>query len=199
MHQDCADISAMLKACLAGDVVARAEFLVHYSPLIENTVAFRLAAMSHPRPPVRGDIEDIRNDILERLLRDNCAILKKLEHAEKINGWLHTLTRNHVVDYVRKHSARMRALELKPELETPSDAKTPEESAIDNERAEILAEHLAALPHRERLLLEMYYTHGLKYAEISEITHQNINTVAAQLHRVKAKLRTHLEPIQNAI
>ena len=52
---------------------------------------------------------------------------------------------------------------------------------------------LAALSGPDCLVLDLYYLHQLKYAEIADVLGHNINTVSARIRRAKTKLRALLE------
>lgn len=181
-------MSGLIARCLDGDDAAKAEFINAYSEFVHRCVARKLASLS-AHPPVRQDVEDIANDILVRLLEHDCAVLATIREHRSIHAWLLVVCGNFTIDYVRKWSRRMQmqiAMAREPAAEyTP----TPAKAIAKDELRETLTGWLAALPDRERLVLELYYTHGKKYAEIAEITGQNINTVATNIRRARARLR----------
>ena len=154
-------------------------------------IASKLSSMTD-MPVLRSDVEDIRNEVLARLLADGCRMLAGLKNPQRINAWLVVVTRNYVVDYVRKWSSRMRA-QIRLAQENGTVYQTPAEHAMERELASHIREQIQALPDSERLVIKLYYVHGLKYAEIAELISRNVNTVAAQLRRAKAKLRKLLE------
>ena len=195
----------LVARCVAGDDAAKAAFIGEYGDLIQRAVAGKLAALG-AQPPIRADVEDIRNDILARLLADDCAMLQRLRAPRSLNAWLVTVARNHVVDYLRKWSARMRAQERMIRQENrgahcpaASTARSPAETAMAREAAAQLRQGIDALPAPERLVIELFFTQHLRYAEIADITGESINTVAARLRRAKAKLRRWIEAAETAL
>lgn len=182
----------LIAACLAGDDVAQGLFIVRYGELILRAVARQLAALG-PSTPLRGDAEDIRNDLLTRLLEDKARRLAGLRDASAIDAWLVSVARNHTVDYARRQSRRMRAHEELAQAPPPPTPPDPSERAIQNESAEIVHAAIRELPAEDRLFLALYYQQGLKYAEIAAITGRNINTVASRLHRARTRLRDIME------
>lgn len=184
-------LAPLLARCVAGDDTAIAAFISRYSVVIQRVIANKLASMTD-MPVIRGDVEDIRNELLARILADGCRMLVSLKDPRRINAWLVVVTRNYVVDYVRKWSSRMRA-QISLAQEDGTVYQTPAEQAMERELASHIRKQIQALPAGERLVLELYYVQGLKYAEIAELTSRNINTIAAQLRRAKAKLRKLLE------
>lgn len=188
---DLDDPQAVIARCLKGDDVAKAEFLNRYSTAIQRGVATTLAQNS-PHLPLRQDVEDIANDILVRLLANDCALMAQVRDRQRIGGWLSVLTRNHTLDYVRRYASRMRAYSGVMR-EEPAPYPSPAEDMIQNEDAQYAQDLLASLPARDRLALSLFYLQGMKYTEIASITSQNINTVATQIRRARERLRERNE------
>ncbi len=182
------DAAELVQCCVDGDDAARARFISRYGPFIWRAVARRLATCSS-LPPVHGDVEDVYGEFLAKLLERDCRMLRQLKDARRIEAWLMVAARNFTVDYVRRWASRMRgqmALENEPE---PPYVEDPAAKAIRKERQEAARALVELLGPGEKLVVDLYYLHGLKYSEIAEVTGQNINTVAARLHRAKAKMR----------
>lgn len=188
MFQEAHDIGQLVARCLAGDDVAKAEFVNTYSESIRRGVAGTLARMA-VQTPVRQDVEDIANDILVRLLADGCAKLAQVRDRQRLGAWLTVLTRNQTVDYVRRWAHRMEAQGLAVREEPNDSIQCPIDALIAEEALALAQRLLDELPAREKLVLSLYYLQGLKYAEIAAITGQNINTVATQIRRARERLR----------
>jgi len=179
---------------LDGDDVAKAEFINEFSEFVRRAVARKLMTMS-AHPPVRQDVEDIGNDILVRLLDNNCALMASVREQRSIHAWLLVVCGNFTIDYVRKWSSRMRLQNAvaretavaRDEAETYTP--TPVKSLISDELRQAMAGWLGQLSKRDRMVLELYYNHGKKYAEIAETTGQNIKTVATNIRRARIRLR----------
>ncbi len=123
--------------------------------------------------------------------------------------WLHRLTVNHVLNYLRTERRRrarvMAAADLgsnqDPDGEqfeldsSPADmgaylqevSRAMPDTRIDLERA------IAALPPRTREALILHHIEGYKYREVAELMGTQIGTVKAQIHRAYAMLREALE------
>lgn len=182
-------MEGLIARCLAGEDAARAEFINRHAEHVRRAVERKLASLS-ARPPVRQDVEDIANDVLVRLLENNCAALASVRDHRSITAWLTVVAGNYTVDYVRKWSHRVRvhtaaAAQEEPEAYGPG----PDTALARDEAIQRLAALLVALPDRDRIILELYYIHGETYAEIAAITGRNINTVATQIRRAKERLR----------
>ena len=187
-----AAVADLIAACIEGDDTAHAEFIARYGDLILRAVARQLEALG-AAPPLREDAEDIRNDLLTLLLDNNARRLAGLREANAIDAWLVAVTRNHTVDYVRRWSRRMRAHENLARIPPPPPPPDPAEQAINRETVAALKKAMENLSSDDRLVLALYYQHGLKYAGIAAICGQNINTVASRLHRARIRLRSLLD------
>ena len=190
--QGAQEVSELVRSCMAGDDVAKARFIGEYGELLRGAVARKLVLFSNGHPVV-GDVEDIYGALLEKILARDFALLSGLREPLRINGWLVSIARNFVIDYVRKNASAMRAHIAIAHEERENRYPSPSEALVAQESAALVRERVAALPAADRLVIELYYIQDLKYSEISEITHQNINTVAARLRRAKAKLRKMFE------
>lgn len=80
------------------------------------------------------------------------------------------------------------------ELLTGKD-RTPEEEQIRKITAEAIRESIEDLPEQYSMCVEMYFFHGLKYDEISEITDSPVNTIKSNIFRAKKILSNKLRSI----
>lgn len=186
------NVADLIARCVAGDPEAQACLYTGYNGLVERAVARRWAKVTGTRPPFL-DVEDIRDEVFARLLWDNCQKLRCLKEPEAIDAWLMTVAGNYTVDYLRKRfrNGQVRA-SMVSEAQEPYGSN-PEDAARAKELSARVAEGLAKLVDRDRLILELFYVQGLRYAEIADIVGLNINTMAARLRRGKEKLRRLLE------
>lgn len=182
-------VAELVARCLNGDDQAKALFFAEYADLARRAVANKLAALGllHTR---RTEVADICHDLFVRLFANECRMLGRLHKPDSINSWLVTVAQNLTVDYARKWTRRAR-LDATMAAEEPAVVReTPAKYAISRERSRSLTRKMDELPPLDRLVLQMFFLEGMKYAEIAEITGLNINTVAAKLRRTKSKLRT---------
>ncbi len=139
------------------------------------------------------DKADICHEVFERLFQNDCRAMGRLNEPATIAAWLMTITRNHVVTYMRKRVARDNTVSnLAHESEEQYPA-TPDQRAIQSERQKLLQDKLAELAAADRLVIELYYVQNLKYTEIADILGVNINTASARLRRAKIKLQRILK------
>lgn len=186
------DVGDLIRRCVAGDAEAQASFCAEYLPVIERAVAWKYKRYTG-EPPVRSEVEDVRNDIMERLLARECAALRQLRSPRSIDAWLLTVAQNAVLDQLRKDSKRRRALEAVAK-ETPKRYEgAADRGALRSEASERLTTGLRALSAPDRLVVELFYIHGLSYAEMADMLGENINTLSARLRRARVILKQLLD------
>lgn len=185
------DIPALIQRCARVDDAARAEFVAQYDDLIRRAATRKIRELCSD-PGMIGESDDICNDVYLHLFKEDCKALRSLRNPRSIDAWLMTVTQNMVRSHLRKRSIRLTS-ERSSMSGTPAAYEGgPERDAISSERRTLLETILNAMPPNDRLILQLYYLHRLKYAEIAEILSLNINTVATRLLRARKKLRKKL-------
>ncbi|MCC6797582.1 MAG: sigma-70 family RNA polymerase sigma factor [Candidatus Hydrogenedentes bacterium] len=181
----------LIARCTTGDDAARAQFCGEYLDFVRHAAARTL----HRYGAARADAletDDLANEVFAKLLANNCALLNKVRDSRTITAWLVAITRNHVIDHLRRESLRGRAATRGHEEQTlyvpPSSI-----GVIAGERAETVRSAVSLLDARDRFALELYFLQGLTYAQMADILHENVNTVSARVRRAKGKLRQVLE------
>lgn len=185
-------VGELVARCIGNDDQAKAQFFTKYGELVERAIARKLALVTGTAP-APSDVEDIRNEVFARLLGNSCTPLRRLKKPGALNAWLMTIAGNHAVDCLRRQARRDRLHASVARESHESYGGSPAEEAMARERYARLADGLAELPAQDRLVLDLFFVQGLKYAEIAEVVGLNINTVSARLRRAKAKLRRLLE------
>lgn len=181
-------VARLVHRCLSGDDQAKATLFADYSELARRAVSRKLAELGLLQSR-RSEVADICHDLFARILNDNCSMLARLHKPASLNAWLVTVAQNLTVDYARKWTRRAR-IDAAIAAGAPAVVReTPARYAVRRERNQRLEKMLQGLPPLDRLVLEMFFVHGLKYAEIAEMTGLNINSVSAKLRRTKTKLR----------
>ncbi len=163
-----------------GDVRAYEELVERYRDL-----AFRTAWI------VTRSTAEAEDAAQEAFVKAYYAI-PRFRPGAPFKPWLLRIVANEAKN--RGRSARRReALALRAAAADPGDAvPSPEAAALhDDERRTLLAA-MAALPHRERLVLAYRYYFDLTEAEMAEALGCPPGTVKSRLSRAMAHLRTQL-------
>lgn len=133
--------------------------------------------------------EDIAQDVWLKVYRS----LHTYRGEAKFTTWLYRLTRNQLIDSIRKwkpnHQINLQDQEianLLPERSVSQWEDLPEEHAIQNEQCQLVQETLKQLPVKYRSIMVLYHMRERSYAEIAEQLAMPIRTVETRLYRAKS-------------
>jgi RNA polymerase sigma-70 factor (ECF subfamily) len=143
-----------------------------------------------------SDFELARDVVQEAFL---CAYrdLHKLKDPARFGGWLHGIVRYTAYRALRELE-RVQALaeELGYATETFAQTPSPDQSAEEAERREIVRRALERLNEKNREAVSLYYVDGLSYADIAEFLGVTEGAVQGRLQRARAQLREALKMIR---
>ncbi len=105
---------------------------------------------------------------------------------ESIRSWLFRVAHNRALNYQQSYGRRMGG-PLDPVLEAASNAATPEQAVLTNERLRRVNVAVRSLAAQERECL-MLRAEGLRYREIGEVLGIATSTVADVVERAIRKL-----------
>lgn len=191
-------VAELVARCVAGDDTARALFVSEYGPVVRRAVLRKLRSLSQS-PPVRAEADDLCQEVLERVLEDNCRRLAQLHNPDSIVFWLTTIAHRQVTNHLRRSTLDRNASEALRHTGEHRTAPAPDTLAMARESAERVRSELKGLPDAERLALELYYVHGITYSEIAQMTGRTIGVISSQIHRAKARLRKLLEGAPSSV
>ncbi len=188
------DDNTLLDQCIEGDERAWREFLERYRAIIYGSILKTLG--------VRGEshelADDVFQDVLLKLLSNDCRALKRFQRRSKTTTWLARVAINATIDAVRRRRARHEISDL-PGGDTESDNSAEEilkripvdarilEGVSSRDMADRL---LGQLEEQDHLILRMYFFGGLKEREIAELLGIPINTLSSRKSRALEKLKS---------
>ena len=132
----------------------------------------------------KQDADDVTQEVLIKLWRHWRTV-----DPEKIMAWLMRVTRNAVVDHIRKRQLADSRFDdrIEPEAQAATEGQG---EARDRERLrEMLLESIQALDEPFRSLLIMRDIQGMSYADIQGALELSESQVKVYLHRGRRKLR----------
>jgi RNA polymerase sigma factor (sigma-70 family) len=184
------DDRQLIERCIAKDEKAWKHFLEAYGSYIYGSISVLLGKFSAAQPEAA---EDIFAAVIEKLLTDDCAALRRFRWNSKLSTWLVSVARNKTYDYLRQ-------VKRKPtvSLSTPVDDEKDEleqliaqDLDLDHEIETRLTveEALGMLPPKDNLVLRLYYIEGMKEREIGELLQLSVDAVSARKSRAVKKLR----------
>ena len=135
-----------------------------------------------------ADAEDLTARTFEKAWRS------RYRYRQDLAGfatWLLTIARNVAIDHAR---ARKPLVPLDAAAAVPSDARTPEEQALQQSDADRLERLLKQLEPRERELIALKYGAEMTNRAIARATGLSESNVGTILHRAVETLRAQWDP-----
>ncbi|MEQ7052689.1 sigma-70 family RNA polymerase sigma factor [Paenibacillaceae sp. P-4] len=159
-----------------------------------NEEAMRILVERH-RPFV---ITCICQTVQDRYLAEDIAqevFVKAYRHIHSFRGdskfttWLYRLTKNQMIDILRKKRKEGLVERLEPHhiasFQLHDVADMPEERVMKKEKCEEVHQALRALPEKYRMVMELYHMRQRTYAEIAQMLKMPVRTVETRLYRAK--------------
>ena len=159
------------------DREAFARLFAHFAPRVKG---FLISAGSDP-----AVAEDCAQDVMVSVWRK--AHLFDPTRAS-VSTWIFTIARNRRIDLARK--------DKRPEPEDLGWGPEPEQAQDDGlalqQESEQLGQALAALPSKQRELIEKCYFGDLSHREIADATGLPLGTIKSRIRLALEKLRQHM-------
>jgi RNA polymerase sigma factor (sigma-70 family) len=171
------DVGNLVRAAAAGDADAWNEIVDRYAGMVW-TVARRHRLGS-------ADAADVSQTTWLRLVEH----LDRIEHPERVGGWLATTARRESLRVLR-HAARQISTDDETVLDlTVVDDLSPETIVADRERDRELWRLFATLPVRCQLMLQLLGgDEPLSYAELAEVLDMPVGSIGPTRQRCLERL-----------
>jgi len=148
------------------------------------------------------EAEDISQEVFMKVYR----ALKRFRRDAKMSSWLHQITVNASIDFLRRKSAKPSTSMTEFEnLSTQGDFIGSSSRGFDpvrsTESAQIqdrIAQALQKITPKERAVFVMCHYNGLKMNETAETLNITVGTVKSLLFRAIRKLRKELSPFMDS-
>lgn len=175
--------TAIVRACLAGDVQRYGVLVDRYSARIIN-LAFMMIGDRH-------DAEDIAQDAFVRAYRG----LPRFERRAKFSSWLYQISLNLCKDYLKAKSRHARNVEDEhlETLDTDAQDEAPR-IVLQQELSEKMRESIQKLPYVYRETFTLRHLENLDYDEIAAIVRVPADTVRVRAYRAREMLREIMAP-----
>lgn len=129
--------------------------------------------------------EDIAQDVFVKAYRH----IHSFRGDSKFTTWLYRLTKNQMIDILRKKRKEGHVERLEPyhiaSIQLHDVTDMPDELIIKKERCEEVRSALRALPEKYRMVMELYHMRQRSYAEIAQVLKMPVRTVETRLYRAK--------------
>jgi RNA polymerase sigma-70 factor (ECF subfamily) len=175
-----ADEEALVLAAARGDERAYGKLVQIYQARLYNFV----------RSMVRN--AELAEDITQESFVKAFFSLSKLQNPKSFTSWLFRIANNNTLDYLRKK--RLAEIDTDESIrESYVDMRSPELSALEDERIGHIRQALLKLKEDQRSILVMCDLQGLSYAEIAEVLKIPFGTVQSRIFYARKKLKEFLD------
>lgn len=155
-------------------------FESHYKK-VYNFISFRIN--NH------HDTEELVSQVFEKVM---IKFYMYDETRSSMEAWIVGIAKNVVNDYFRAIK-RQNIVSIDNVINLICGRSQPSEIVVKNDENKALVEVLSTLSQKERTIIAMKFSTGLKNTEIAEIMDISESNVGSILHRTLKKMRTKLE------
>lgn len=132
--------------------------------------------------------EDLAQDLVHDVFVKLCQ-QERIAVAGHLEVWLFRVSRNHAIDWLRRHG-RMKTQSL-DDYEGP--VPSPSNGGLEQEeRLQRVLLAMGHLPLSQQEVLRLRFQNGLSYKQIAEITERSVDHVGVLIHQGVCRLRERL-------
>lgn len=139
--------------------------------------------------PSRAEAEDAVQETFVRLWQ---TADRFDPHRARLVTWVMLITRRHLIDRLRRKSARPEQLGFDASMEALGPISMPPESPGGEHDIDVLRRRIAELPELQRVVIERTYLQGFTLREVSEQLGAPLGTVKSALSRGLGRLRDRM-------
>ena len=138
-----------------------------------------------------ADIQDLKQEILEKLLENKYSRLQQFAFRCRLSTWVGTIVNNHVYEnYTSSIRRERREKGFESFKLNVFNDENESENLIDRiDSQEKVEKALEILTPNEHRTIRMLYWDGLDAVDISRVTGENRSTITSRITRARKKLR----------
>ncbi len=193
-------LDPVLTAYLGGDPEGAERLVVTFRGVVHDAISRFLAI----RVRGRADLaDDLTHEVFLALFRDDGHKLRTFagRYGCSFSGWLKVVAVRLTIDRLRRDARLLalddetpRMLELRRSLR--SEEPGPEEAMQGADTAERLAQAMAQLGPKDRLLAELHLVRGRSLDEVAELLGVTMNAAYVRKSRILERLRRTLGSVR---
>jgi RNA polymerase sigma-70 factor (ECF subfamily) len=134
----------------------------------------------------------------EEILQE--GFLRAIRHMDRIDlapggslrPWLHRIVINLAYDWSARRARSNSPLDAVVDRLAVPSALLPDRVAERHEQEAVVAEAVATLPFKQRIVVILFYLHDMDLHEIAEVLNVPEGTVKSRLYYARTSLRAHL-------
>lgn len=158
-----------------------------------------LNSISHYAFRILGNQKDTEDITQETFLKLWINAEKWQPGKAKLSTWLHRITHNLCIDYLRKHGNTQTQDHVEEEQENQSDWQDRHEASEDrNQQEQLLRNAISNLPENQRNALVLRHYSGFSNKEAADIMDVSVKALESAIARAKRTLRKQLSGVHGA-
>jgi len=158
-----------------------------------------LNSISHYAFRILGNQKDTEDITQETFLKLWINAEKWQPGKAKLSTWLHRITHNLCIDYLRKHGNTQTQDHVEEEQENQSDWQDRHEASEDgNQQEQLLRNAISNLPENQRNALVLCHYSGFSHKEAADIMGVSVKALESAIARAKRTLRKQLSGVHDA-
>lgn len=159
---------------------------------VRRTDIALLSALTHEE--LSQFAQDFAQEAMEKLTRDDYALLGKYNERGKFLSWMTQILRHDMASELRLSSWKTRLSQPCDDVlaHLPATQPNPERAVLIGHIGDILCAALERLPERYCIAFWERIAQGLSSAEVGEMLGVSANAVNVLVYRAKVKLRQYL-------
>jgi RNA polymerase sigma factor (sigma-70 family) len=177
----------LIQRCLKGEEKAFEQLLGKYRTSVFS-ICLRMVRN-------RSTAEDIAEEVFVKVF----SALDRYDPTFPFASWLHRITSNLCIDYIRREKDRAISLDQPLGgdedgllLQIPARTAAPDREVESKEMMAMLDEAIARLPEHYRIIVILRHQEERSYEEISETLGIPLGTVKARIHRARNMIVEYL-------
>jgi RNA polymerase sigma-70 factor (ECF subfamily) len=171
----------LMQRIASGEEGAVEELYDRFSPLIFKA--------SRQILPSNAEAEDAVQEVYLRLWQ---TADRYDPRRAKLVTWVMLITRRHLIDRLRRKSARPSPGKLDESTGAAADLNPSTSRLADDESADLLRKRIGELPELQRTVIERAYLHGFTLREVASQLDAPLGTVKSALSRGLNRLRERI-------
>ncbi len=183
------DFRLIDQAVLAKDQMAYAELMKRYRKPVYHMVLKMVRNVD--------DAEDLTIEAFSKAFKS----LHRFKKDYTFSTWLFRIATNNAIDFIRKKKLRTISIHSSYTddngdavgIDIEDRNLTPQDSAIRQQRIELMRMFVDKLPSKYQRLVKLRYFQELSYEEIAKELDSPLGTIKAQLHRSRELMRELIE------
>lgn len=138
---------------------------------------------------------DDAKDALQQVLLKLWEMRDSLENYRNIDAFAMTMIKNNCLDRLKtkKKNVGYEVLDVVPQYR---ENETPDTILFRNEKIGHIKQKIDALPHLQKMVIQLKDIEGLSFEEIAEILDIEINAIRVNLFRARKKIKEHMIKLQ---